>query len=865
MNYVLKRTLTILLFGVGVMAVAGDKENISMNPNLLNNSSFETCGNPGMPDYWGTYHWGMWDELGAARFEQWQKQWCLDSTQHFDGKYSFRLSNDSSGTQMPYSLFLTSCQIHLTEPGDHVFSVYMKSDKADTPVIMELFNGYLGKLKSEGVKVGTEWQRYSTSIKIDGSMATASIHLKNSGVVWVDAAQFERGTQPTAYTRSFLDEPPVTGEAKCAPITEKPAIDGTLNDAQWQKTEKVLLKGTNGSDKIKAPTEVTFLADAENLYVGVKCVQPQMDKISKQPGPHDQLLWRPQDQLLASGGDVVEVFISPSADAVPYYHLVFDSVGNRFESKSGNTGWDGIWQVKTARSADGWTAEAVIPWSNFTAGQENISPVWRLNVCRENPFQGENLALFPTYAGFHTLSRLGKLSGIPADALNSAKLQISKIELTPCGLDKYIASVKLTNPTDRMRTLVLGAFLAVSDSYNGSSGEAKASIPPRGSVTVASPPLDFRASDKFAKLALIIRENGRQIASQVKSFAVSPFAGEAKIEYPVSALVLDGKPFLPISVYWDKTADLTADTLNVIKQLGFNTILIQVPGTAPEMIKILDMVQFAGLKCISEVRIKNADSKSVDFLRTTMETSKDSPAIIAWMVLDEPELIKGDYEMLSKEIYDIAKAADPCRPVYINHTTHQKFNRDVTGDISSVDIYPVPDQDYHVFSELIENMKVSGKPVWMWLQSTGNAYFYYREPTVDEFRVMTLSCLLKGASGLHYFANLPHSAQLRKNMPELFGMISKYAPIFLSPPMAGTADADMDGTLITSWRRCNGKTYLLVLNAASTALKATIDTSIMTGARKAVNLQDKSVLQIKDAALHDDLKPFQFKIYQVEE
>ena len=954
MNYVLKRTLTILMLAGSVMAVAGDKEKTAGNANLLNNSSFETCGNPGVPDYWGTYHWGMWDELGAARFDQWTKQWTLDSSEHFDGQHSIRLSNDSSGTKVPYSLFLTSCQIYLPEPGDHVFSVYMKSEKPNTPVVLEIFNGWAGRLKSQEVLVGTEWQRYEIAHKIVGDMAMASLHLKSSGVVWVDAVQFEKGTQATSFACSFLDKAPSLGEAKCASISEKPVIVGSLGDAQWEKAEKFFLKAYCGSENVGASTEVRFLADAENLYVGVKCVQSQ-DKISLQPKTHDQLLW--------AGGDVVEVFISPSTDARPYYQLVFDPAGNRYDSKSGNAGWDGIWQVKTARSADGWTAEVVIPWSNFISGQEKLSPVWRFNVCRENPYQKENLSLFPTYGPFHRRSRLGKLSGIPSDALDSNKIQISDMELKACAPDQYVAATKLFNPTDRKRTLASDVFLTVSDSYSGVSHEAKTTLPPHGSAVVEFPPFDFKASDRFAKLALTVHENGRQIASEVKNLMATPFlelsitpnlsfyttekqlsvtakttstfskdtslafdlrrdgkairswkgvvgqsttlglqdlavgkydinvallgssgekmtttshvfiklppAGtEVKIEYPAGALVLNGSPFLPIGVYWQNLLELNPDILNTIKQLGFNTVVPAFPvGVVPEAIKALERIQAAGLKCIPSFYIKNANAENLEALRAMMEKSKDSPAIIAWYVLDEPEYIAGDNERIAKEIYAVAKAADPYRPVYINYTSHTKFNRELPTDIHAMDIYPIPDQDIGVYPEIIKDMKSSGKAAWPWLQSSGNCYYpyNYREPTVGEFSFMTLSSLLKGASGVFYFAHLPHSAQLRKAMPELFGMISKYAPIFLSPPVAGDADAAADRKLIAAWRRDNGKTYLLVLNTTNLVMKGTINTSIMAGARQAVNLQDKSVLQIKDAKLHDDLKPFQFKIYQVEE
>ena len=100
-------------------------------------------------------------------------------------------------------------------------------------------------------------------------------------------------------------------------------------------------------------------------------------------------------------------------------------------------------------------------------------------------------------------------------------------------------------------------------------------------------------------------------------------------------------------------------------------------------------------------------------------------------------------------------------------------------------------------------------------------------------------------------------------MPELFGMVSKYAPIFLSPPVAGTADAEMAGTLMTAWRKRDGKTYLLVLNTSATPCRGNIDMGNMPGAKTAVSLRDKAVFALRNDKLHDSWEAFQFKIYQV--
>ena len=100
-------------------------------------------------------------------------------------------------------------------------------------------------------------------------------------------------------------------------------------------------------------------------------------------------------------------------------------------------------------------------------------------------------------------------------------------------------------------------------------------------------------------------------------------------------------------------------------------------------------------------------------------------------------------------------------------------------------------------------------------------------------------------------------------MTELFGMISTYSPIFLSPPINGATDAGRDGTLMTAWRKCDGKTYLLALNTSAAPFNGNIDTTIIPGAKTALNLLDKAVVPLQDGKLHDQFAAFEFKIYQV--
>ncbi len=51
------------------------------------------------------------------------------------------------------------------------------------------------------------------------------------------------------------------------------------------------------------------------------------------------------------------------------------------------------------------------------------------------------------------------------------------------------------------------------------------------------------------------------------------------------------------------------------------------------------------------------------------------------------------------------------------------------------------------------------KPVWMWLQGTGYAYWMDREPSPRELSCMVYGSLIEGARGIYYFAQIPRTRQ----------------------------------------------------------------------------------------------------------
>jgi hypothetical protein len=125
-----------------------------------------------------------------------------------------------------------------------------------------------------------------------------------------------------------------------------------------------------------------------------------------------------------TGDDTVIIVLDTYGDHRTGYFFQVNSAGARADGlisdpQSASLDWDGIWDARTARSADGWSAEIVIPTRtlNFAGGVD----AWGLNVERYVP--RERLTLrwsSPTLDSFiYDLSRSGRL--LEWERLNRAK------------------------------------------------------------------------------------------------------------------------------------------------------------------------------------------------------------------------------------------------------------------------------------------------------------------------------------------------------------------------------------------------------------------------------------------------------------
>ena len=193
---------------------------------------------------------------------------------------------------------------------------------------------------------------------------------------------------------------------------EAPVLDGTLDDAIWAKapvgddfTQVELLEGAQPTER----TEIRFLYDHENLYVGIQCFDSEPEKIVAHQMERDVAL---------GSDDFIHFVLDPYNSNRNGYFFAINPRGARTDGqlkkawRSASREWDGIWDGKAVIHDQGWSAELVIP--SRTLSMEADVTTWGMNFERliarknerirwNNPFRRDNV---------YALGQLGELKDI---------------------------------------------------------------------------------------------------------------------------------------------------------------------------------------------------------------------------------------------------------------------------------------------------------------------------------------------------------------------------------------------------------------------------------------------------------------------
>lgn len=183
-------------------------------------------------------------------------------------------------------------------------------------------------------------------------------------------------------------------------------LDGKLDEEIWNKIPTATGFKITGT-KIYAKRQTYFKAfyDDENIYLGIICKEPEMDKIiasSKDKGAAS--LWEE---------DSIEIFFQPDKET-NYYQFIINAMGSRWCGKylgkgQGRVDFGYDWNVGSYKNKDYYSLEVIIPFKII-----NKKPVkgekWRVNISRNiltNP--EERLTSWPNFKviDFHELEEFG--------------------------------------------------------------------------------------------------------------------------------------------------------------------------------------------------------------------------------------------------------------------------------------------------------------------------------------------------------------------------------------------------------------------------------------------------------------------------
>jgi hypothetical protein len=181
--------------------------------------------------------------------------------------------------------------------------------------------------------------------------------------------------QPPAGVRSLLR---MTRSAIVTATGEPITVDGALDEPAWHSSPDIgdlIQREPRTGAAPSERTEVTLLHDQNYLYVGVVAYDSE---------PHRVIGTQMMRDASLNSDDRIEILLDTFRDRRNAFYFATNPSGALVDGIASdgqlNTDWDAIWDVRTARTEQGWVAEFAIPFKSlsFPAGPT----AWGFNIAR---------------------------------------------------------------------------------------------------------------------------------------------------------------------------------------------------------------------------------------------------------------------------------------------------------------------------------------------------------------------------------------------------------------------------------------------------------------------------------------------------
>jgi hypothetical protein len=202
--------------------------------------------------------------------------------------------------------------------------------------------------------------------------------------------------------------------------TVKPVVDGKLDDACWKTGEWdgnfiqwIPKEGAAPSQ----PTYLKILYDDKNIYVAIRAVDREPDKISQRSGRRDELT-----------GDEAGICFDSYHDHRTGFEFDLSAAGQKTDMiltnpMNSDNNWNAVWTGKTGLEDSAWVAEYEIPLSQLRYSSEEVQ-TWGIHCWRWiDRLQEESDWEPQTSTGPGMLYLFGHLNGIQ-DLPKSRRIEI---------------------------------------------------------------------------------------------------------------------------------------------------------------------------------------------------------------------------------------------------------------------------------------------------------------------------------------------------------------------------------------------------------------------------------------------------------
>ena len=378
-------------------------------------------------------------------------------------------------------------------------------------------------------------------------------------------------------------------------------------------------------------------------------------------------------------------------------------------------------------------------------------------------------------------------------------------------------------------------------------------------------------SGAYTLRARLFGATGLEETLELEVYKHPPGRREVKIDVFNQVLLVDGKPFFPIGLYW-----LRADVLSEVRRLGFNSGDYFYKLQGEEIAQLMDAAAQEGVQILLELSdfVRQRPEPDYAAIEATIRRYKNHPALLAWYIIDEPDETKTAPAHV-RQVYQNIQELDPYHPVYlVNNRPHTYADYLDGSDILAVDVYPVPKQPIRRVRDLVQEARWVGmerQPVWLVAQAFGGVEHWPRAPSPVELRNMVYQGLVQGARGIFFYrycgADERHiqPPDLWRQVRSLAAELVELTPVLMAPERRSAVQVVGSGQAVDAvLKEQGGVFHLLVVNHTEELHRARLRfaSGLFFKAVEARYASPQATL--RQGELEIDLKPLGVGIYRLE-